>query len=254
MTAEKHSKSPFSPGAKRSGAQFGSQSTPVTLRIAFLTRHPAFLDNEQFTIDTHRIDVPPASGTLQHRVLANTGHAIAPCLTEFLNLRLPQCTQSAVVEPRGHWLAWFLSMLLLTCLCWVLPLVHPTCRLGLPCRMRAVCVRWCGGLGSTISLVLHGCSSRDHSPWILMRYVASGSADRNVSITYRSGSHVRPLIRQRHRDNIQVVVAEDLVRSHRMQLATSLPILAIRDEMPQFTVVSVHSVATVTPVIFYSCN
>ncbi len=68
MTAEKHSKSPFSPGAKRSGAQFGSQSTPVTLRIAFLTRHPAFLDNEQFTIDTHRIDVPPASGTLQQRV------------------------------------------------------------------------------------------------------------------------------------------------------------------------------------------
>ncbi len=63
-------------------------------------------------------------------------------------------------------------------------------------------------------------------------------------------AHVRPLIRQRHRDNIQVVVAEDLVRSHRMQLATSLPILAIRDEMPQFTVVSVHSVATVTPVIF----
>jgi hypothetical protein len=87
-----------------------------------------------------------------------------------------------------------------------------------------------------------------------MRYVASGSADRNVSITYRSCSHVRPLIAQRHRDNIQVVVAEDLVQSHRMQLATSLPILAIRDEMPQFTVVSVHSVTTVTPVIFYSCN
>jgi hypothetical protein len=57
----------------------------------------------------------------------------------------------------------------------------------------------------------------------------------------------RHLIRDSGLDIIPTAVQPWLIHACSL-LATSLPTLAIRDEMPQFTVVSVHSVATVTAV------